>query len=120
MYKKEAAKGAGWLDVNNPGWVNKISVKSLNLAKFESCVLGQVYGEYEAIRLSSQGGLNWAVKHGFILPTREKRFLFFLTAVLPPNRSDYAKLTAAWSWEISRRQAAQRAIEEAEQTAALK
>jgi hypothetical protein len=39
--------GAAMLDEHHPGWAAKIDVDKLCLKDCSSCVLGQVYGDYE-------------------------------------------------------------------------
>jgi hypothetical protein len=35
------------LDKKCPGWRNKINTCCLNMEKYDSCILGQLYGEYQ-------------------------------------------------------------------------
>lgn len=45
---KLAAKGAALLDERYPNWENEIELAKLNMSSIDSCVLGQVYGDYLA------------------------------------------------------------------------
>lgn len=83
MYAKEIAKGIAWLDSQNngrQGWLPRVDIGSLNLAKGNTCMLGQLYGGFH--RVVDMGGINhvmatflnralpaktasWAVRHGF-------------------------------------------------------
>lgn len=40
---KRVERGAAWLDVHQPGWVNEIDLTKLNLDDPFKCVLGQVF-----------------------------------------------------------------------------
>lgn len=46
-YREQVNRGAKALDEINPGWANRISLKTLAMETCDSCVLGQVYGDYE-------------------------------------------------------------------------
>jgi len=41
---REVKAGAAFLDVRVPGWVNRIDLDTLDLARGNSCVLGQLEG----------------------------------------------------------------------------
>src|SRR4051794_1029479 len=46
-YVRRAARK---LDEIRPGWHNEISLDRLDLASYEECVLGQLYGRYDPMR----------------------------------------------------------------------
>lgn len=104
MYAKEIAKGVAWLDSQNngrQGWLPRVNIGSLNLAKGNTCVLGQLYGGFH--RVVDMGGTHhilasllnrtlptktasWAVRHGFAVRGREN----------PVTEIKYAILTLEW------------------------
>lgn len=67
------ARGAAWLDKNEPGWEGRIDLAKLNLANGCRCVLGQLKGDF-TIALGilfgetwdPAGETRWAVAHGFV------------------------------------------------------
>jgi hypothetical protein len=60
-------RGAALLDMEAPGWTSKIDLDTLNIAHTDFCVLGQVYGDYDA-GLDTLGGEaeRAPVKYGFL------------------------------------------------------
>jgi hypothetical protein len=45
---ERVAAGAAWLDVAAPGWVDRIDPGTLDLSSDADCVLGQVFGSFDA------------------------------------------------------------------------
>lgn len=48
MIADRVAAGAAWLDEHHPGWVDRIDLDRLNLADRKACVLGQMFGDFNA------------------------------------------------------------------------
>lgn len=108
---KLAGKGAKWLDRHVPDWADRISLKELNLMATDSCVLGQVLGDFtEGLnRLQAEGiikvkwtfqfcswscstsGSRWTYRYGFNLPERYDYHL------------SWERLTSAWKDEVHAR-----------------
>jgi hypothetical protein len=44
--EQRVAKGLEWLDVNKPGWLDRINLTTFDLTDPCLCVLGQVFGDY--------------------------------------------------------------------------
>lgn len=67
--EKRVARGVKWLDANAPGWTLKVNPDTLDLGTSRDCVLGQVYGDYNAcppIQSRATGNVaRFAVRHGF-------------------------------------------------------
>lgn len=104
MYAKEIAKGIAWLDSQNngrQGWLPRVDIGGLNLAKGNTCMLGQLYGGFH--RVVDMGALNhvmatllnrslptktasWAVRHGFAVRGGSN----------PITEIKYAILTLEW------------------------
>lgn len=94
------ARGARFLDGNRPGWIHEVNVKTLNMKRGETCVLGQLYGGFPTgfRYLQAQGALSenektlarQLVSHGFTLE-------FHATA------EDWEELRAAWERQTLRR-----------------
>lgn len=48
MYEENARRGAALMDSVDPEWRRKINLAKLELSSCARCVLGQVFGDYEA------------------------------------------------------------------------
>lgn len=76
MFEKMAAErvaaGAAFLDVNYPGWYNRINTDTLDIGWCDKCVLGQLYGRrvnsYDRGRASLGISTRLAKKLGFGSP----------------------------------------------------
>lgn len=73
---QRVANGARWLDENFPGWVERIDIKTLNLASGNSCICGQVF--YSKRR--TNGGYSYALEHLFAQANG------WLTVMVPKQR----------------------------------
>jgi hypothetical protein len=95
-------RGSERLDRRMPAWAWEIDVKRLNLTYTEECILGQVYGHYEAgcRDLGITTGLQ-SCRHGFV-GSLLGRF------VRPLGRLEYSLLRDAWLAEIRERTARER------------
>jgi hypothetical protein len=67
-------RGRAWLDEYVPDWRNVIALDALDIAHCQRCVLGQVLGSYNSVKVEAlQGPVeawsfdNWAADHGFML-----------------------------------------------------
>lgn len=83
-----AARGAALLDWEKPGWEDRVYLHRLNMRLCNSCVLGQLYGDFR--------DTPWG--KGFRNP--RNGFVFGLF------RPGYRRLTVAWTREIQRRRVA--------------
>jgi hypothetical protein len=96
---ERVAAGAEWLDVNRPGWVDRINLETLNLSSPCRCILGQELGDYceapyELIGWPSddddERDDSRAVELGFNIPSSWMEY-------------DYEALTAEWRRYIEAR-----------------
>ena len=88
-YDEAIDRGIALLDAKVPAWCTKMQLDHLDLKHRQSCVLGQVYGEFEdgerALGLGSENAWE-AVEYGFLL-----RFA---------NMGGYPYLTRRWKERI--------------------
>ena len=52
LFMTNARKGAALLDVERPDWFRLIDTEALNMEGAWSCILGQLYGDFETGMLS--------------------------------------------------------------------
>lgn len=91
---QRVATGADELDSQNPGWFEKVNTDHLNTENPDTCILGQVYGDYFiALEL-----LGWSFSDGF-------RLGFDLRSA-EESHDAYTALKNLWTAEISARKAA--------------
>lgn len=87
------ARGAAWLDENEPGWERRIDLAKLNLGDGCRCVIGQVMqeGDYAAtmrrLRRGDPHSCVWPVAHGFNVDLEDDGFRYAL----------YRALDEAWT-----------------------
>ena len=48
MFEKQIQAGAKFLDEKMPGWMNKINLDNLMMSHGCSCILGQIFGDYQS------------------------------------------------------------------------
>ena len=48
MFEDRIKRGVELLDKHNPGWQNKIDSIKLTMSSCRNCILGQLYGHYDA------------------------------------------------------------------------
>lgn len=87
--------GAAWLDLNRPGWVDRIDLETLDLGEPCRCILGQEYGEYQ-----NMPDLLW--ESGLVHPYGFNAAVFGTWA---QRTDEFDALTAAWRELIERRRA---------------
>lgn len=101
-YDEIVNKGAERLDeVRGPGWDKEVSVLTLNIARSDRCVLGQIYGGYG----SAPRKFSPTDEHGF-LASRERVRLFGFEHLYGSEEAieeDYRLLTGAWRRLIRQR-----------------
>ena len=92
-------RGASLLDEKRPGWENEIDVDRLDMNNFKNCVLGQVYGEYDAglVQLGIRILSTEAIRSGFDAVTRE-------SCPETTFSGRYNALTEDWKQQIADRQ----------------
>ena len=88
--EERVQSGMGILDINFPGWEERIDLETLDLEDCELCVLGQQYGNFTEgyLRL----GLNWlnvAAESGFNAGDE-----------VPDLDAEYEDLTEEWFTQI--------------------
>ena len=115
--RERAAQGAAYLDDADPGWYRHVEADSLALSDGQSCILGQLHGDFRLglirahlLNLSSAPRANLSpVRLGF----------FAVRGADPAVEAlDYDYLDQAWREEVLRRQAEDAASFEEEPIAA--
>lgn len=93
-YFTEITKGMEYADANWPGWKERINLDTFNMRWYESCIVGQMTGDYDA----------WAYEN----PFREFECGFAIDGNKAPlegrsdfYREEYARLTAEWKAAIT-------------------
>lgn len=90
-YAARVKRGARLLDEKVPGWAGKVNVERLDMTDCESCVVGQVFGEFmegvEEIKPDYKTWEAWVTRRGYWADTLTK----------------YPRLDALWRAEIERR-----------------
>jgi hypothetical protein len=105
MQDLKVARGARWLDECKPGWWADVDVGSLDMDGSCSCVLGQVAGDYFGLMSALHGTDDWAIDHGFQLPSPGGLVHFVRLLAGHSAEQDYRLLGEQWAAEIKRRQA---------------
>lgn len=89
------ARGAAWLDENEPGWERRVEVNELRMKDGCRCVLGYVFREDAQEGAYGNDGFNYAVE--------SNRYLYDHTAELgfdcycsEDSEYGYAALSKAW------------------------
>lgn len=99
---ERAAAGAGFLDVQQPGWYQEIDPETMELSHGGCCVLGQLHGEFRmGLGRTSIFNLTSAP-----LASQSPVDLGFLCVqgVSPEEQDrDYGLLNRAWKVEVTRR-----------------
>lgn len=91
------ARGVALLDEKVPGWVNKVDVEQLNVSNGTTCVLGQLYGEYNFGRAKLGLDEVQAAEYGFQLRFPKGNGLADLFTILVAAFGDeYPALTKEW------------------------
>jgi hypothetical protein len=96
---KEVRRGAALLDEERPNWFEEIDLDELKMANCNHCILGQIYGEYDAgIEVLSGEGIEeiYGPDQGFdreyhLISTKTERF------------QSYESLQAQWTAVINHR-----------------
>jgi hypothetical protein len=102
MFELAVQNGMALLDETNPGWTRKINLKTLDMGRFNRCVLGQIYFGYE----EGVETLFDFVAHDYSYEDPEFVPVFVHGFDLPLEQQsgqEYAVLTAAWSVAIRQR-----------------
>lgn len=100
---ERVAAGAQELDHLTPDWFEKVDVTMLNMGNSDTCILGQVYGDYYD-SLGDLGLVSWvqdtgyvdAAKCGFTLPD---------LGDCKDRTSEWSELKDLWIAEIGKRKA---------------
>jgi hypothetical protein len=88
VFACRARRGAAWLDQTMPGWFQKVDPISLDIGGSNTCVIGQLYGDYN--KWVDKVSADFARRHGF-----------YVTHVKDKN---WDKQQKAWIDEIYPRQ----------------
>lgn len=65
MFEDRVAAGAAWLDEKYPGWEDKIDLGLLNIARADTCVLGQLGLGDQYFNLAGRTNTAFLIEHGF-------------------------------------------------------
>lgn len=84
MFEAQVRRGVAVLDGYEPGWRARVDVGTLDMASYQLCVLGQVFGSFDRapVELLDPDDMALAASLGFDLrfapigerPTTEERF----------------------------------------------
>jgi hypothetical protein len=97
-----AKQGAAFLDDADPGWAARVDPDSLRLGDGESCVLGQLHGDYRRGLFRSRVLDGSSAFSRFVSPV-DLGFQASGGAGEEAERLDYAYLTRAWRDEVRAR-----------------
>ena len=91
-YAERVARGVAILDAIEPEWRSEIDADTLDIAKPEYCIIGQLFGWSDGVelleyRLGVDFGREWSAEHGFDI-TSDEGWNFTV--------NHYALLTDAW------------------------
>jgi hypothetical protein len=91
-YAERVARGVAILDEIEPGWRSEIDAATLDIAKSEYCIIGQLFGWSDGVelleyRLGVAFEREWSARHGFDI-TMDEDCDFTV--------NHYAFLTDAW------------------------
>jgi len=86
---EDVMRGVAWLDEQRPGWEDKIDLDRLRLGSCLDCVIGQLFGDYEALR------------DNFIMDIETRRKLGF--TIHSWNDEKWNELTETWKQVIRNR-----------------
>lgn len=105
-----AKAGASLLDVLRPGWAKQINLDALDLSNCSACVLGQLFGHFDAglEKVFALKANDQALRHT-LDDTGEDvsdRAGFSIKDFTPDRERHYGNLTRAWKREIAKRLAA--------------
>lgn len=89
---RRAARGAEFMDVVHPTWIQEVESKDLDMMHPKKCIWGQIYGDYGVGFKQTGLSIMNAVRYGFIQGTIQR--LFFCSS---------SQLTNAWRREIEQR-----------------
>lgn len=64
VYEEEIRRGIAWLEAEYPGNIERIVIDDLDLASFERCPIGQIFGR-QASKEMSCFDEHWSTEHGF-------------------------------------------------------
>ncbi len=105
-----ARAGAAFLDHANPGWAARIDTSALSLSDGESCVLGQLHGDYRlGLGRARVTDLSSAPGAGRLFHAASPVDLGFQAVGALGSAEealDYASLTRAWRDEVTARRPA--------------
>jgi hypothetical protein len=65
MFTIQVAAGAALLDMKRPGWREEIDTDRLDVQFYDTCILGQLYGEFDEGLLALGLTYDEAGEHGF-------------------------------------------------------
>lgn len=101
--QERVAAGADWLDVNAPGWEERIYLPAFNIKNVYDCVLGQVFAR-EA-DYDNTSGFDYVVdgNNDNIFLTAEKAIELGFDMHPRGGVNEYAQLQAEWTRVISSR-----------------
>lgn len=64
---QKVSRGIKLLNRMKPGWEKKVSLKKLHMHRCESCILGQVFGEFHAGRAKLHLDFKGTQERGFTI-----------------------------------------------------
>lgn len=90
--------GAAYLDAVKPDWQGKIDISLLNMRMPDSCILGQVFGNFDIGQEELKLSHKMCHELGFGLPANadEQIITDLIATRAQPSELYYAELTAEW------------------------
>lgn len=85
---KRVSKGVAWLNRNRKGWLDKIDLNRLNLRDPNTCIIGEVDGDYFETFGNTGKKNRKAEQFGFTLPGAKNK------------KSSWIELTQVWVKKI--------------------
>lgn len=88
LLRERARRGAAWLDSTMPGWHRRISTETLDIEDTNTCIIGQLFGDYNDWSKDHHRN-DFSVRHG--LHIRHE------------GAKNWRKQTAAWIEQVNNR-----------------
>lgn len=100
--RERVERGADFLDDADPGWYRRVDAASLELGSGDSCVLGQLHGDFR-LGLGRSDLINLSSAPRASLSPSAHGFQCIQGLSKEDERRDYACLTEAWQEAIAAR-----------------
>jgi hypothetical protein len=106
--QENAARGAAYLDQEHFDWFQQINIKDLNLGCPSFCIVGQLFGSY--YNFAKTKSWTWLSDHGFA-HLEELGHNCLQSEWTELSKEYMTALKNAWTYEISRRENAEKYLD---------